>query len=42
VKRAVAFGKQVVIETHGHDKYKRTPEDVILPAGINLNQELVK
>jgi hypothetical protein len=26
----------------GHDKYTRTIGDVILPEGMNLNQELVK
>jgi endonuclease YncB( thermonuclease family) len=39
---ALAFGKDVTIETHGHDKYRRTIGDVILPDGMNLNQELVK
>lgn len=38
----LAFGKEVTIQTHGHDKYKRTIGDVILPGGMNLNQELVK
>jgi endonuclease YncB( thermonuclease family) len=38
----LAFGKQVTIQTHGHDKYKRTLADVLLPDGTNLNQELVK
>lgn len=27
----LAFGKEVTIQTHGHDKYKRTIGDVILP-----------
>ena len=27
---------------NGHDKYTRTLGDVILPDGMNLNQELVK
>ena len=39
---ALAFGKDVTIQTHGHDKYKRTIGEVILPDGMNLNQELVK
>jgi endonuclease YncB( thermonuclease family) len=39
---ALAFGKQVTLQTHGYDKYKRTLGDVILPDGMNLNQELVK
>ena len=38
----LAFGKEVTIQTHGHDKYRRTLGDVILPDGVNLNQELVK
>ena len=38
----LAFGKEVTVQTHGHDKYKRTIGDVILPDGANLNQELVK
>ena len=39
---ALAFGKEVTIQTHGKDKYKRILADVILPDGMNLNQELVK
>jgi endonuclease YncB( thermonuclease family) len=39
---ALAFGKQVTVQTHGYDKYKRTLADVLLPDGLNLNQELVK
>ena len=39
---ALAFGKEVTLQTHGYDKYKRTLGDVILPDGMNLNQELVK
>ena len=38
----LAFGKEVTVQTHGHDKYTRTIGDVILPDGMNLNQELVK
>jgi endonuclease YncB( thermonuclease family) len=38
----LVFGKEVTIRTHGHDKYKRTIGDVLLPDGMNLNQELVK
>lgn len=37
----LAFGKKVTIQAHGHDKYKRIIADVILPDGLNLNQELV-
>ena len=36
------FGKDVTLQTHGYDKYKRTIADVILPDGMDLNQELVK
>ena len=39
---ALAFGNEVFIHTHGHDKYKRILADVVLPDGMNLNQELVK
>ena len=38
----LVFGKEVTVQTYGHDKYKRTIGDVILPDGMNLNQELVK
>jgi endonuclease YncB( thermonuclease family) len=38
----LAFGKEVTLQTYGLDKYGRTIGDVILPDGINLNQELVK
>ena len=38
----LAFGKEVTVQTYGHDKYTRTIGDVILPDGMNLNQELVK
>ncbi len=38
----IAFGKEVTLQTHGHDKYGRILGDVILPDGLNLNQELVK
>jgi len=39
---ALVFDKEVTVQTHGKDKYKRTIGDVILSDGINLNQELVK
>ena len=39
---ALVFGKDVTIQTHGKDKYKRTIADVLLPDGMSLNQELVK
>ena len=38
----LAFAKDVTIQTHGYDKYKRTLGDVILSDGTNVNQELVK
>jgi endonuclease YncB( thermonuclease family) len=38
----LAFGKDVTIQTHSHDKYQRTLANVILSNGTNLNQELVK
>lgn len=38
----LAFGKEVTIQAHGHDKYKRTIGEVILSDGMSLNQELVK
>jgi len=39
---ALAFGKDVTIQTPDHDKYQRTLGDVILLDGMSLNQELVK
>ena len=39
---ALAFGKEVTLQTHGYDKYKRTLGDVILPDGTNVNHVLVK
>ena len=39
---ALAFGKEVIVQTHSHDKYNRTIGEVILPDGMNLNQELVR
>ena len=38
----LAFGKEVTLQTHGKDKYKRILGDVLLPDGTNVNQELVK
>ena len=37
-----AYAKELTVNTHGHDKYKRTIEDVILPDGTNVNYTLVK
>jgi endonuclease YncB( thermonuclease family) len=39
---ALVFGKDVTIQTHGKDKYKRTLADVLLPDGTNVNHEPVK
>ena len=36
------MGKEVTLQTYGHDKHKRTPGDVILPDGTNVNYTLVK
>ena len=38
----LAFGKDVTIQTHGHDKYTRTIGDVILLDGSNVNHTLVR
>lgn len=42
VASALVFGKDVTLQTHGKDKYKRTIADVLLLDGTNVNQELVK
>ena len=39
---ALVFGKDVILQTHSQDKYGRTLAEVLLPDGVNLNQELVK
>lgn len=39
---ALAFGKEVTVQPHSKDKYKRTIADVLLPDGTNVNHELVK
>jgi endonuclease YncB( thermonuclease family) len=39
---SLVFGKQVTLQTHGYDKYKRTLADVFLRDGTNVNHELVK
>jgi micrococcal nuclease len=36
------FGKQVMLQTHGKDKFGRTVADVLLTDGSNVNQQLVK
>ena len=38
----LVFGREVTIQTHGKDRYKRTLGDVFLSDGKNLNQELVR
>ncbi|NWF74211.1 MAG: thermonuclease family protein [Nitrospirae bacterium] len=38
----LVFDKEVTIQTHGHDKYKRTLGDMILLDGTNVNHTLVK
>ena len=39
---SLVFGKKVILQTHGLDKYGRTIADVLLPDGINVNHALVK
>lgn len=39
---ALVFGKQVTLQTHGLTKYGRTLADVLLPDGMNLNQDFVE
>jgi micrococcal nuclease len=39
---ALVFGRDVVLQTHGQDKYGRTLADVVLRDGTNVNHELVK
>ena len=34
--------QKIMRQTHGHDKYKHTLANVILPDGMSLNKELVK
>ena len=36
---ALVFGKEVTLQTHGHDKYGRTLADVLLPDGTNVNHD---
>lgn len=38
----LVYGKEVTLQTHGYDKYKRTLADVILQDGTNVNHTLVK
>jgi micrococcal nuclease len=39
---ALIFGKDVTLDTHGQDKYGRTPGDVFLLDGTHVNHTLVK
>ena len=39
---ALAFGKDVTLQTHGQDKYRRTLADVFLLDGTHVNHTLVK
>ena len=36
------FRKEVTVQTHGKDKYKRILADVLLPDGTHVNHTLVK
>ena len=36
------YAKTIMLQTHGLEKYTRTLADVILPDGMNLNQEFFK
>jgi endonuclease YncB( thermonuclease family) len=38
----LAFVKEVTAQIHDHDKYKGNLGEVLLPDGMNLNQELVR
>ena len=39
---AFVFGRDVILQTHGQDKYGRTLADVLLPDGTHVNHELVR
>jgi micrococcal nuclease len=39
---ALVFGRDVILQTHGQDKYGRTLADVLLKDGTNVNHTLVK
>lgn len=39
---ALVFGRDVILQTHGLDKYGRTLADVFLRDGTHVNHELVK
>jgi endonuclease YncB( thermonuclease family) len=38
----LVFGKDVTLQTHGKEKYKRTLADVLLLDGTNVNHTLVE
>ncbi|HEV8325893.1 MAG TPA: thermonuclease family protein [Nitrospiraceae bacterium] len=38
----LVFVKEVTVQTYGHDKYKCTLANVLLPDGTNVNHELAK
>lgn len=38
----LAFGKEVSVQTYGHDKYKHTLADVLFADGTHVNHTLVK
>jgi micrococcal nuclease len=42
VASALVFGRNVILQTHGQDKYGRTLGDVFLLDGTNVNHTLVK
>ena len=42
VASALVFGRDVTLQTHGKDKYRRTLADVLLRDGTNVNYALVK
>ena len=39
---ALVFGKEVILQTHGYDKYGRTLADVCLLDGTHVDHALVK
>ena len=39
---ALVFGRDLMLDTHGQDKYGRTLADAMLRDGTNVNHELVK
>jgi endonuclease YncB( thermonuclease family) len=39
---ALVFGRDVMLDTHGQDKYGLTLANVLLPDGTSVNHELVK